>query len=55
MADYLQDLDLSCDTFDVRLVLNFVLFEYFDSDLLPSEGVCAEPDLPEGALTQGLT
>lgn len=33
MSDLFQDLDLSGDSFDVLLIMNFVLFEDFDSDL----------------------
>jgi len=33
MADLLQNFNLSCDTFDIFLVLYFFLFEDLDSDL----------------------
>lgn len=52
MSNDLQDMNLSSYTFDIRLVLDFVLLEDFDGDFLAGYQVRAKSDFTEGALSE---
>lgn len=52
MANFLEDLDFSGDAINVRLVLDFVLLQYFNGDFLLRDGVDAQLDLSESAFAE---
>jgi hypothetical protein len=63
MAELFEDVDFPCDTFEICLLLDFVLLEDFDSDLgmeggnaylLLSEEMDGQFDFAESALADGL-
>lgn len=54
VTNNLKDMYLSRDSLNVRYVNNFLLFEDFDSNLLPSSLMNGQFDLAKGTLTQCL-
>ena len=52
MADLLQYFDFTSDPLNILLIFDLVFLENFDSNLLPSEGMCRLFDLAEGALAK---
>ena len=54
VTNNLKDMYLSRDSLNVRYVNNFLLFEDFDSNLLPSSLMNGQFDLAKGTLTKCL-
>ena len=52
MSNYLQNVDFSGHSLNIRLVFYFVFFKDLDCDLLPSENVSSKSDFTECSLTQ---
>ena len=52
MSHNLKDVNFSCYTLNVRLVLDLVLLQYFDGDFLTSYQVRAESHFSKCALSQ---
>ena len=50
MPHNLEDMDLSCDPLDIALILDFIFFEDFNSNLFPCEDVGTKSHLAEGSL-----
>ena len=55
MSHYLQYVDLSGDSLDIRIVLDFILLEDFDCHQLVCELMSAQPHFAESALTERFT
>lgn len=54
MPEYLQDADLSGDSFDICLVDYLILLQHFDGHSFAGGNVDGEVDLPESALADDL-
>ena len=52
VSNQLQNVELSCNTFDISNLSNFVLDKNLDGNFLIRENMNAFFDLAEGALTQ---
>ena len=50
MSHDLQDMNLSRDPLNIRLIFDLVFLQNFDSDLLPRQHVSAKPDLAKRPL-----
>jgi len=55
MSNDFEDVDFPGDPFDVRLVLDFILLQYFDCNLLAGDQVCAQSYFTEGTLSEWAT
>ena len=54
MPKYLQNTDLSGDSFDIGLLDNFLLLKSLDRDLHVSRSMDSEPYFSKGAFSYGL-
>jgi hypothetical protein len=52
MPDNLQDVNLSSNTFHIRLVFDLVFFKNLNGNLLSGNQMSSESHLSEGSLTE---
>lgn len=55
MSDLLQDFDLSCDTFDILLIMDLIFFQNFNRNLFSSECVLPQFNLAESSFSKMFT
>lgn len=54
MSHDLQNMNLSRDPLNIRLIFDLVFLQNFDSDFLPRQHVSAQPDLSKRPLPERL-
>lgn len=52
MSNLFEDMNFSCDSFDVSNIYDFAFFKNFDGHLLAGDGVNAKFDLSESSFTE---
>ena len=52
MSDFLQDVNLTCDSFNVAFIFDPVFLQNFDGNFFACNGMSANPHFSEGSGTK---